>query len=99
MTTRPLHKLGLATLIVPLAYLGPLASPLAAPPSAPNYQSYPPPFSGYPPAQVPNAPSAATQPRSPVCSQLEGQLSAFDRGISDPSQSDQAKRLDDAVHK
>lgn len=96
MTTRPLYKLGLAT----LAILAPLSSSLAAPPSAPapNYQSYPPPFGGYPPAQVPTGPVAAA-PRNPVCGQLEGQLSAFDRGISDPGQSDQSKRLNDAVNK
>ncbi|HEY4407180.1 MAG TPA: DUF2865 domain-containing protein [Xanthobacteraceae bacterium] len=44
---------------------------------------------GYPPSQS----------RNPVCPQLEGQLSAFDRGITDSSQSDQAKRLDDAARK
>jgi hypothetical protein len=44
---------------------------------------------GYPPPQS----------RNPVCPQLEGQLSAFDRGITDSSQSDQAKRLDDAARK
>jgi hypothetical protein len=46
---------------------------------------------GYP--QSPNG-----QARNPVCSQLEGQLSAFDRGDS-TQQSDQAKRLDDAARK
>jgi hypothetical protein len=51
-------------------------------------QGYP----GYP--QSPNG-----QARNPVCPQLEGQLSAFDRGITDSSQSDQAKRLDDAARK
>ncbi len=49
---------------------------------------------GYPGSQSPNS-----QARNPVCPQLEGQLSAFDRGISDPGQSDQAKRLDDAARK
>jgi hypothetical protein len=44
---------------------------------------------GYPPSQS----------RNPVCPQLEGQLSAFDRGITDSSQSDQARRLDDAARK
>ena len=43
------------------------------------------------------APGAQT--RNPVCTQLEGQLSAFDRGITDASQSDQAKRLDDTARK
>jgi hypothetical protein len=47
---------------------------------------------GYP--QSPNG-----QSRNPVCPQLEGQLSAFDRGITDTTQSDQAKRLDDAARK
>jgi hypothetical protein len=41
----------------------------------------------------------ASQSRNPVCPQLEGQLSAFDRGITDSAQSDQAKRLDDAARK
>jgi hypothetical protein len=41
----------------------------------------------------------SSQARNPVCPQLEGQLSAFDRGITDSSQSDQAKRLDDAARK
>jgi hypothetical protein len=50
-------------------------------------QSYP----GYP--QSPNG-----QARNPVCPQLEGQLSAFDRGDS-TQQTDQAKRLDDAARK
>ena len=53
-------------------------------------QGYP----GYPGSQ-----SASPQARNPVCTQLEGQLSAFDRGITDSSQSDQAKRLDDAARK
>jgi hypothetical protein len=46
---------------------------------------------GYP--QSPNG-----QSRNPVCPQLEGQLSAFDRGDS-TQQSDQARRLDDASRK
>jgi hypothetical protein len=50
-------------------------------------QAYP----GYP--QSPNG-----QARNPVCPQLEGQLSAFDRGDS-TQQTDQAKRLDDAARK
>jgi hypothetical protein len=41
----------------------------------------------------------ASQSRNPICPQLEGQLSAFDRGITDSSQSDQARRLDDAARK
>jgi len=44
---------------------------------------------GYPPSQA----------RAPICPQLEGQLSALDRGITDSTQSDVAKRLDDAVRK
>ena len=52
---------------------------------------------GYPGYQ--GSQSASPQSRNPVCTQLEGQLSAFDRGITDSSQSDQAKRLDDAVRK
>jgi hypothetical protein len=37
--------------------------------------------------------------RNPICPQLEGQLSAFDRGITDSSQSDLARRLDDTARK
>jgi hypothetical protein len=43
--------------------------------------------------------SPGAQARNPICTQLEGQLSAFDRGITDASQSDQAKRLDDTARK
>jgi hypothetical protein len=50
-------------------------------------QGYP----GYP--QSPNG-----QARNPACTQLEGQLSAFDRGDS-TQQTDQARRLDDAARK
>jgi hypothetical protein len=44
---------------------------------------------GYPPSQT----------RAPICPQLEGQLSALDRGVTDSTQSDLVKRLDDAVRK
>jgi hypothetical protein len=44
-------------------------------------------------------PGAQTQARNPVCTQLEGQLSAFDRGLTDASQSDQVRRLDDTARK
>jgi Protein of unknown function (DUF2865) len=44
---------------------------------------------GYPQAQA----------RNPICPQLEGQLSALDRGVSDSTQSDLTRRLDDAVRK
>ncbi|HEY6255064.1 MAG TPA: DUF2865 domain-containing protein [Xanthobacteraceae bacterium] len=44
---------------------------------------------GYPSAQA----------RNPICPQLEGQLSALDRGVTDSSQSDLVRRLDDAVRK
>src|SRR5450755_3343417 len=74
MISRPLHRLGLATLVASAAWVG-LMTAVAA--------------QGYPPSQS----------RNPVCPQLEGQLSAFDRGITDSSQSDQAKRLDDAARK
>jgi hypothetical protein len=74
MISRPLHKLGLATLVVSAAWAGLMTAAVAQ---------------GYPPSQS----------RNPVCPQLEGQLSAFDRGITDSSQSDQARRLDDAARK
>jgi hypothetical protein len=41
----------------------------------------------------------SSQSRNPACPQLEAQLSAFDRGISDSSQSDLAKRLDATARK
>jgi hypothetical protein len=81
MISRPLRKLGLATLVASAALLAPMATPLMA-------------QQGYPGAQSPNS-----QTRNPVCPQLEGQLSAFDRGITDSSQTDQARRLDDAARK
>jgi hypothetical protein len=81
MTSRPLRKLGLATLVASTAFLTPMVRPLMA-------------QQGYPGSQSPNS-----QARNPVCPQLEGQLSAFDRGITDSSQTDQAKRLDDAARK
>jgi len=44
---------------------------------------------GYPPSQA----------RAPICPQLEGQLSALDRGVTDSTQSDLVRRLDDSVRK
>jgi hypothetical protein len=84
MISRPLRKLGLATLVASAA----LMTSQTTPPMA--QQGYP----GYPGSPAPNA-----QARNPVCPQLESQLSAFDRGITDSTQSDQAKRLDDAARK
>jgi hypothetical protein len=104
MIPRPSRQLGLATLVAALTVLTTLSSSVAAPPSAPAPNAYPPAYPGYPPPYQ-SAPqggySAAPgqAPRNPVCTQLEGQLSAFDRGVMDPGQSDQAKRLDDAVRK
>jgi hypothetical protein len=37
--------------------------------------------------------------RNPVCYQLEGQLNAIDRGVTDPGRAAQARQLDDAVNK
>jgi hypothetical protein len=78
MTSRPLRKLGLTTLVASAALVTLLMTSQLAPLTA--QQAYP-----------------GSQARNPVCPQLEGQLSAIDRG--DSSQSDQAKRLDDAAHK
>jgi hypothetical protein len=69
-----------------LVALAAMTSPLVTPALAQQ---------GYPGYQG----SASPQSRNPVCPQLEAQLSAFDRGITDSSQSDQARRLDDAVRK
>src|ERR1700733_12500819 len=91
MISRPLRKPGLASLVALAALTSPLVtSPLVTPALAQQ---------GYPGSGYPGSPSASPQSRNPVCPQLEGQLSAFDRGITDSSQSDQAKRLDDAVRK
>jgi uncharacterized protein DUF2865 len=79
MISRPLRKLGLATLVASAA-----SGMLLAPPSATSLMAQ-----GYP----------GSQARNPVCTQLEGQLSAFDRGITDPGQSEQARRLDEAARK
>lgn len=46
---------------------------------------------GYPPGTEP--------PRSQACVRLEAQLAALDRGISDPSATDQTRRYEDAVNK
>jgi hypothetical protein len=81
---RPARNLGLATLVGWAALLAPMTT-LMSPALAQQ---------GYP-----GSPSASPQARNPVCTQLEGQLSAFDRGMTDSSQSDQAKRLDDAARK
>jgi hypothetical protein len=87
MTSRPLRKPGLASLVASAALVTLVMtsqlSPLAA------QQAYP----GNPGSQP-----QGSQTRNPVCPQLEGQLSAFDRGDSS-AQSDQTKRLDDAAHK
>ena len=48
---------------------------------------------GFPP------PPGADAPRSQACVRLESQLAALDRGISDPSAGDQARRFEDAVNK
>jgi len=81
MISRPLRKLGLATLAL-AAWVTPVTAQL-----------------GYPGSQYPNSQNPNSQARNPVCVQLEGQLSALDRGITDPAQSDQAKRYDDAARK
>jgi hypothetical protein len=88
MISRPLRKLGLAAFALAVS---------AAPAPAQQGRAYPPPQTsgsqnfGY---QNPGA-----QTRSPYCVQLEGQLAALDRGTADPSQSDQARRYDDAARK
>jgi hypothetical protein len=85
MIPRPLRKLGLAALVASAASATALVPPVMAQVLAQVLAQ------GYP--QSPNGPA-----RNPVCSQLEGQLSAFDRGDS-TQQTDQARRLDDAARK
>ncbi len=84
LMSRPARKRGLAALVALTALVTSAATPSLA------QQPYP----AYPGSQPPGS-----QSRNPVCPQLESQLSAFDRGITDPTQSDQAKRLDDAARK
>src|SRR5258708_8362104 len=86
MSSRALRKLGLASLVGSAALMTLTASPLVMPRMTQLMAQQP-----YPGPQ--------SQNRNPICPQLEGQLSAFDRGITDSSQSDQAKRLDDAARK
>jgi Protein of unknown function (DUF2865) len=91
MRSRPLCVIGLAT----LAWAA-LAAPAMAQgryPSPPNSVGQNP-QGPYSPAQSP-----PTQPRSPYCVQLEAQLGALDRGTSDATASDQAKRYEDAIRK
>src|SRR6202158_2139954 len=83
MISRPLRKLGLTTLVASAASMWSQVPPVETPLMAQH--AYP----GYP----------GSQTRNPVFPQLEGQLSAFDRGITDSTQSDQVKRLDDAARK
>jgi len=47
---------------------------------------------------APEAPPPAAPPQNPVCTRLEGQLTAFDRGIVDPARADQIRRYEDAVN-
>jgi Protein of unknown function (DUF2865) len=42
---------------------------------------------------------AQSPPSNPACQRLEGQLSALDRGNSDPARADQIRGADDAVHR
>jgi hypothetical protein len=44
-------------------------------------------------------PPSGEAPRSQACVRLESQLASLDRGISDPSAADQARRYEDAVNK
>ena len=72
--------------------------------SAQFFGNPPPPPAPVPQQQSPQSPGPqAQQPsqqgRSPVCFQLEGQLSAIDRGVADPGRAAQSKQLDDAVAK
>jgi hypothetical protein len=89
MIARPRCSLGLAALASIL---------LSAPAPAQQSRGYP-----LPPASVGGQSSGyqipPAQNRSPYCVQLEGQLSALDRGTVDPSQADQARRYDEAARK
>jgi hypothetical protein len=86
MRSRPLCAIGLAA----LAWAA-----LAVPAMAQGRYPSPPNSVG----QNPQGPYSPAQPRSPYCAQLEAQLGALDRGTSDATASDQAKRYEDAVRK
>jgi len=44
-------------------------------------------------------PQPSAQPRSPVCTRLESQLTMVDRGVVDPTRADQIKRLEEAANR
>jgi hypothetical protein len=91
MIPRPSHQLGLAALAFAIFAI------LATPATGQQSRGYPaPPPSG---SQNYGYQNPGAQTRSPYCVQLEAQLAAFDRGTADPSQSEQARRYEDAVRK
>ena len=51
------------------------------------------------PAQAQTAPPGVTAPQKGACVQLEGQLSALDRGGADPARAEQIRKLEDAANK
>lgn len=67
------------------------------PPAPVPQQQQQAPQGGYSPG--PQAAPPGQSGRNPVCYQLEGQLAAIDRGVSDPGRAAQSKQLDDAVTK
>lgn len=69
-------------------------APPAPPAAIPQQQQPQGPYSPGPQASQPGQSG-----RNPVCFQLEGQLSAIDRGVADSGRAAQAKQLDDAVNK
>jgi Protein of unknown function (DUF2865) len=91
MRSRPLCAVGLAALAWAAFAVPAMAQGRYPSPPNPVGQN---PQGPYSPAQYP-----PTQPRSPYCVQLEAQLGALDRGTSDATASDQAKRYEDAIRK
>jgi hypothetical protein len=89
MISRPLRKPGLATHVASAAALTRMVTPMVTSLMMLLVTPLMAQQAGYP----------SSQSRNPACPQLEAQLSAFDRGISDASQSDLAKRLDAAARK
>lgn len=50
-------------------------------------------------AQVPGQGQAQVQSQAPVCSQLEAQLAAFDRGGGDPAQAERIRRYEEVIRR
>ncbi len=68
--------------------------PPAGYPPPPN--GYPPPPGGYPQA---GPPPGTNPPANPVCTRLEAQLAAIDRGAADPARAERTRRIEDTLNR